>query len=279
MQAASGKATRAGVGLAYSVRGDGPETALLIQGLGARAADWGPSLPGALAERFRVVMFDNRGTGSSDKPREAWTLEDMAEDALAVLDAVGAERVHVLGVSMGGMIAQLVALDRADRVDRLVLLSTNAGGPSVVRPGPEVMSVFQPPRGTPPEEIMRHALALIGAPGWAASHPAEVEELVRISVEEPTPKYAFTAQLQALLSSDRSERIRNITCPTLVVHGDVDPLIPVDNGRLLAERIPDAQLEILPGVGHMAMWEAPAKLSQVVVDFLARRPASSTLNG
>jgi len=241
----------------------------MIQGLGARAADWGPALPGALAGHFRVVMFDNRGTGASDKPRQGWTLEDMAEDALAVLDAVGAPRAHVIGVSMGGMIAQLVALDHAERVARLVLLSTNAGGASVVRPGPEMMSVFQPPRGTPPDEIMRHALELISAPGWALSHPAEVEELVRISVELPTPKYAFTAQFQALLSSDRSERVRHIAQPTLVVHGDADRLIPVENAHLLAERIPGARLEILHGVGHMAMWEAPQELSQVVLDFLA----------
>ena len=261
MKSASGIARRAGVELAYSVEGGGPETMLLIQGLGARAADWGPAVPSALAERFRVVMFDNRGTGSSSRPREAWSLEDMAADAVAVLDAVGAERAHVLGVSMGGMIAELVALDSAERVERLVLLSTNAGGSSAIHPGPEMMSVLQPPRGTPPEEIMRHALELISAPGWAKSHPAEVEELVRISVEEPTPKYAFTAQLQALLASDRSERVRGIACPTLVVHGDADALIPVDNGRLLAERIPGAALEILEGVGHMAMWEAPERLS------------------
>jgi pimeloyl-ACP methyl ester carboxylesterase len=269
MQGASAKANRAGIELGYSVQGDGPETVLLIQGLGARAADWGPALPRALAERFRVVMFDNRGTGSSSRPREAWTLEDMALDALAVLDSVGAERAHVVGVSMGGMIAQLIALDHASRVERLVFLSTNAGGRSAVHPGPEMLSVFQPPRGTPPEQIMRHALELIGAPGWAASHPSEVEELVRLSVEQPTPKYAFSAQLQALLSSDRSERVRDIAQPTLVIHGDADRLIPVQNGRLLAERIPGARLAILDGVGHMAMWEAPERLSRVVVDFLA----------
>jgi len=268
VQSASGKARRAGAELAYSVQGNGTETVLLIQGLGARAADWGPALPRALAERFRVVLFDNRGTGSSDKPREAWTLDDMTLDALAVLDAVGAERAHVIGVSMGGMIAQLVALDHAARIERLVLLSTNAGGRSAVHPGPEMLSVFQPPRGTPPEQIMRHALELIGAPGWAASHPSEVEELVRLSLEQPTPKYAFSAQLQALLASDRSERVRDIAQPTLVVHGDADRLIPVQNGRLLAERIPGARLEILDGIGHMAMWEAPGKLCRVVLDFL-----------
>lgn len=269
MQGASGKAEHAGIELSYSVQGDGPETVLLIQGLGARAADWGPELPGALAERFRVVTFDNRGTGSSDKPRDAWSLEDMAADAMAVLDAAGGERAHVVGVSMGGMIAQLVALDHAERVDRVVLLSTHAGGPDVVQPGPEMMRVFQPPRGTPPEEIMRTALELIGAPGWAEAHPAKVEELMRIASEEPTPKYSFGAQLQALLSSDRSARVRNIAQPTLVVHGDADPLIPVDNGRVLADRIPGARLEILEGVGHMAMWEAPQRLCRVVLDFLA----------
>ncbi len=262
-------AKRAGVELAYTIQGQAAETLLCIQGLGARAADWGAELPAALAAHFRVVTFDNRGTGGSSKPREAWSLEDMAADALAVLDAVGAERAHVLGVSMGGMIAQLFALDHAERVERLVLLSTSFGGPSAVRPGPEMSRVLMPPRDTPPEQIMRNALELISAPGWAESHPDAVEELVRLSVEQPTPKYAFSAQLQALLSSDRSERVRHIEQPTLVVHGDADRLIPVENAHLLAERIPAARLEILEGVGHMAMWEAPQKLSEVVLDFLA----------
>jgi pimeloyl-ACP methyl ester carboxylesterase len=261
----------------YSVEGSGDETILLVMGLGARSADWGRDFPERLSERYRVVRFDNRGTGgsavgdspgSSDKPAEAWTLEDMAEDAVAVLDAVGVERAHVLGISMGGMISQLVALGHPERVNRLVLLSTNFGGPGIVRPNAELISLlYSPPRGTSPEEIVRLALQMITAPGFAEANQELIDELVEYARLQPTPKMVFATQLQAILSSDRSERVRDIRAPTLVIHGDMDPLIPYENGVRLAERIPGARLETLRGVGHVPSFEAPAELAKLVLDF------------
>ncbi len=267
MTSVEGFARSGDVELWYRVEGEGPDAVLLIMGLGGRVADWG-SLPGTLAQRFRVVVFDNRGSGRSTKPPAGWTLDDMARDAVAVLDAVGIERAHVAGVSMGGMIAQLVALDHAARVRRLVLMSTNFGGPGIVRPGPEIVGIFQPPRGTPPDQITRDAMRLISAPGFAEQNPQIIDTLVELALAEPTPKAMFMAQLQAILGSDRSARVRDIAAPTLIVHGDQDRLIPVGNGRLLAERIPGAALEILPGVGHMPMWEAPTALAGALQHFL-----------
>jgi 3-oxoadipate enol-lactonase len=262
--------TRVGeIELSYSVSGKGESTVLLVMGLGGRAADWGTHLPEILARSHRVVTFDNRGTGASSKPKAHWTLDDMANDAITVLDAVGAERAHVVGISMGGMIAQLIALDHAARLDRLVLLSTHSGGPDVVYPSGEVAAVFSADPGTPVDVMMTRAMRLISAPGFAERSPKAIEELVRLAVLQPTPWRAFMAQLQAIVGSDRSTRLSKITAPTLIVHGDLDPLIPYPNGVALSKLIPNSTLVTLEGCGHLPMWEAPEELGRVVGDFLS----------
>ena len=261
-------ATSRDLSIAYGVHGQGPQTLLLVTGLGGRSSDWGEPFVQALARRRRVITFDNRGTGASSKPPGWWTLEDMASDANAVLDAVHARRVDVLGHSMGGMIAQLLALDHPERVRRLVLVATNFGGSEIVPPAPEIAAVLQPPRGTPLDEVVRSGMRRITGPGFADAHPEKIERLVQNAVSQPTPKAAFSAQLSALLSSDRSRRVEKIDAPTLVVHGDSDPLIPLPNGVALSERIPGARLEVLKGVGHMPSWEATERLTQLVEEFL-----------
>jgi pimeloyl-ACP methyl ester carboxylesterase len=170
---------------------------------------------------------------------------------------------------MGGMIAQLCALDHPERVSKLVLVGTHFGGASVVHPKPEIAAVLQPSRGTPFDEITRTALQLITAPGFAAHNPELIERFVARAVAAPTRKAAFSAQLAALLSSDRSRRVHSLRMPTLVVHGELDPLIPVDNGIALARSIPGARLEILRGVGHLPNLEAPARMAGLVNDFLS----------
>ena len=255
--------------LSYSVSGSGPSTVLLIMGLGGRAADWGTDFPEMLARRHRVVTFDNRGTGASSKPKESWSLDDMAKDAVAVLDAVGAERAHVVGISMGGMISQLIALDHAARVERLVLMATHFGGEGVVFPSSELAGILAPAQGMAVDEVMRTTMSLITAPGWAKAHPEAIEELVGYAVKQPTPKRAFMAQLQAIIESDRSKRVSNIAAPTLIVHGDFDPLIPYPNGLALAKQIPNSKLVTLKGCGHMPMWEATEELGRIVGEFLS----------
>jgi pimeloyl-ACP methyl ester carboxylesterase len=262
--------TRVGeIELSYSVSGKGQSTVLLVMGLGGRAADWGTRFPEILARRHRVVTFDNRGTGASSKPKAHWTLDDMARDAIAVLDAVEAERAHVVGISMGGMIAQLIGLDHATRLDRLVLMSTHAGGPDVIYPSGEVASVFSTDPGTPVDVMMTRAMRLISAPGFAERSPEVIAELVRLAVLQPTPWRAFMAQLQAIIESNRSERLSKITAPTLIVHGDLDPLIPYPNGVALSKLIPKSTLVTLEGCGHLPMWEVVDELGRVVDDFLS----------
>ncbi len=244
------------------------DTVLLINGLGGCSKRWGDRYPALLGERFRVVRFDNRGTGASSKPSDAFTLEDMAVDATAVLDAVGVERAHVVGVSMGGMISQLVALEHAKRVNKLILMSTHHGGPNIHQPTEAAQAVFMPPAGLGVEEVTRQAMTAFVAPGFADRQPEVIDRLVEIAVESPTPYGAFMAQLQAILASDRTERLKDVDRDTLVVHGDEDPLVPIGNGRQIHERIPGSKLHVLNGCGHLPMWEMPEALAKTTLEFL-----------
>jgi pimeloyl-ACP methyl ester carboxylesterase len=261
------------VELAYSVEGRGDETILLITGLSWRAADWGSQVPRALGERYRVVRLDNRGTGASSVAAQAFTLDDMADDAVAVLDAVGAATAHVVGISMGGMITQLMALNHPDRIGKLALLATNHGGPNVVPPTSEAMQMFDPgaflSRGRDPATMMEYQLDVICAPGYRERTPKLLDIMVQNVRAQPTSPNGFVGQLQAILTSNREERLPDIDRPTLVIHGKDDPLVPPENGRRLAERIPGAQLELYDDCGHVIPLEQPDRLAASLLEFFA----------
>jgi pimeloyl-ACP methyl ester carboxylesterase len=263
--------TRVGdVNLAWYERGTGSPV-LCIMGLGGRASDWNERFMAGLAPHHRLVTFDNRGTGRSDRPEETYTLEQMADEAVGVLHAAGLDRAHVMGTSMGGMIAQLLALRHPEVVDRLVLLCTHMGGPSVTPPTPAAMAIFTADRALPADELVRRSMTAITAPGFAARHPEAIKGLVALARAQPTPPATFMRQMQAIMTSDRSDRLGAIAAPTLVVHGTEDPLVPTANGAALARAIPGARHVEIPGCGHMMSWEVPDALAEIVGEFLAAR--------
>jgi 3-oxoadipate enol-lactonase len=254
----------------FTVEGRGPATLLMLMGLGGSAAEWGPGFAESLAERFRVVLVDNRGVPPSANRASSFTMGDMAADAVAVLDAIDVRRAHVMGLSMGGMIAQQVALDRPERVDQLVLVSTHFGGRELAPMQPRAEALFAPPPpGTTVEALFRDAFARMTAPGFAELHPELAERFARARLEHRVPMELFALQLQAILVSDRSQAVTSLRVPTLVIHGLDDPLIVVENGRNLARRIPNARLEELPGCGHLPNWECPERAVELMTGFLA----------
>lgn len=270
MRIEKGVAHGDGVELAWEARGEGGTPLLLIMGLGGRAADWGERFFDALARTRRTIRFDNRGTGASSKPSPPYSMAQMTNDALRVLDATGIARAHVMGLSMGGMIAQRLAIDHAARVDRLVLLSTHAGGVHVVPPAPEIMATFQSPSiGISAREIVAVRVRAITGPRFAEAHADAIDAIVGIALAQPTPMLVIGAQMGAILEDDRSARLPSIVAPTLVVHGDCDRLIPIDNGRAIAAAVPGARLHVLEGCGHLAPWEATDALVELVSKFLA----------
>jgi pimeloyl-ACP methyl ester carboxylesterase len=262
-------ATNGDVRLAYDVRGEG-DPLLLVQGLGYARWGWDPIVD-LLAERFTVVQFDNRGIGASDVPRGPYSAEVMAQDAAAVLDAAGLERAHVVGASLGGIVAQQLALEAPERVDRLVLACTTPGTRGFAMPDRTVRLFVELPR-LAPQEGLRRAIENALADETVERRPELVDDLLARRLADPPDLAGWRGQAAAGMSFDVLDRLGEIHAPTLVVHGTADNVVDYRNGELLAERIPGARLETFAGTGHLFFWEEPERFAQIVSSFL-REPA------
>jgi 3-oxoadipate enol-lactonase len=226
------------------------EPVLLVMGLGMNATGWWRTVP-VLAERFRVIAFDNRGVGRSPRPPGPYTAAQLADDAVAVLDAAGERSAHVYGISLGGMIAQEIALRHPGRVRSLVLGATTPGGPKSVPAAPEVQAFARLREQLPAEIAVWASVPINYGPATRRGHgdriAADIAQRLRYPIE-PEP---YAAQLAAALGHDTYDRLADIKARTLVVHGDADVLVPSGNGDILADRIPGAELQVLPGAGHL----------------------------
>ena len=231
---------------------------LLIHGLGYARWGWEPVLE-PLARAFDVILFDNRGIGESDAPPGPYTVPELAADALQVLDEAEVERAHVLGTSLGGMIAQELALSAPERVDRLVLVCTTPGGTESF-PMPE-RTVQLLTSGATLRQFVENALA---------DRPdAElVERILRHREATEQPLEAWSAQAAAGATFDALDRIPRIEARTLILHGTEDAVVDSRNSALLGLRIPNARVEVLPGGGHLFFWEQPERFVELVTEFL-----------
>jgi 3-oxoadipate enol-lactonase len=235
---------------------------LLVMGLGYGRWGWEP-LVGPLAERYRVVWYDNRGIGDSDKPEGPYTAAQMAEDAAQVLDERGIERAHVVGTSLGGMIAQELALAHPERVAKLALLCTTAGGPDAFPMPEQTVRLFAEAPSLPPEVALRRFVEN------AVSDRGEVlERLYARRLANPPDPAGWLAQAAAGTTFDGSARVGEISRETLVLTGDEDNVIDWRNSERLAEQIPDARLEVFPGTGHLFFWERPGEVAAALTEFL-----------
>ncbi len=241
--------------------GEGPPL-LLIQGLGYGRWGWDPIVPG-LAVHHRVVCFDNRGIGESDKPAGPYTAAQMAGDALQVLDEAGIARAHVLGASLGGMIAQELVAAAPERVEKLVLCCTTPGGPTAV-PMPEVtMRLFAEAPSLAPEVAMRRFIEN----ALGAEPPVElVDDLLARRVANPPDPAGWQAQAAAGMGFQGVEA--EITAPTLILGGTADNVVDHRNADVLAARIPGARVELFEGAGHLFFWEEPAASVRIITEFL-----------
>ena len=237
---------------------------VLIQGMGLDRQGWGPVL-GKLRRHFRLVLVDNRGLGQSDRPAGSFTVADMAGDVVAVLDAAGIRRAHVLGASLGGMAAQELAIRHAERVDGLVLACTTPGWPFAY-PMPAASVRLLAATARMPAEAARHRHtenALATRPG----RPDLVRRLLEVQGSRPTDSAALSAQTFAG-ARYASRPLARIRACTLVLHGGADAVVDPRNGRLLAARIPGARLVTFPGLGHLLFWEDPDGFAATVASFL-----------
>ena len=251
-----------GAKLYWDEQGQG-EPVLMINGLTYPSYMWHRTRP-ALNARFRTVAFDNRGIGQSEVPPGPYPIPLMASDAAAVLDAAGIESAHVLGYSMGGMIAQEFALKYPKRVCSLVLAATHAGGPEAVRAEPKVREILSSVELTP-DQASEAIQPFIYDP---RTPQQRIDEDMAIRRKWfPTPEGRL-AQLQGILTFDAYNRIAQIAVPTLVIHGEGDKLVPTENGRMLAQRIPGAKLVILNHASHIFWTDQTDAAHRAVMEFL-----------
>lgn len=257
-----------GIDLYYEVHGKG-EPLLLIMGLSLTSKSWFRTIP-ALSEHYKVIVFDNRGVGLSGKPDTPYSIKLMAEDANSVLDAAGVESAHVYGISMGGMIAQRLALKYPERIRSLILGCTTAGGDNHVQPSPDV-SMMMVSRGSSPatpEEMAWATAPILYSQSFLDKHKDLVAEDVQRRIEIPVLPYAYMLQLQACLGHDTSNEINQIKVSTLVLHGNEDRLVPYENGVALAAKIPNAEFLTVQGAGHIYVSEANDLVNAKVLGFL-----------
>jgi pimeloyl-ACP methyl ester carboxylesterase len=264
-----------GIDIEYDEFGDrGAPAMLLIMGLGGQMIWWDAELCRRLAGRgYRVIRFDNRDIGLSTKLDAAcpdpapllfqalsgkpveppYTLRDMAADAVGVLDALGIAEAHVVGASMGGMIAQRMAIHFPERVRTLVSIMSTTGNPTLPPGDPQVMALLTAPRPTDPQQAIQFAVGI-----WRALHgpgfPFDEERVRKLVIESALRSSHLLGQPRQLLAiladGDRRPELRKLRVPTLVIHGDADPLVPITGGRDTAENIPGARLVAIEGMGH-----------------------------
>jgi len=256
-----------GLKIYYEVHGGG-EPLVMIMGLGANLDWWGPDLIERLARRYRLLLFDNRGAGRTEKPAARYSIRMFADDTAALMDAVGIPRAHVLGVSMGGMIAQELALQHPQRVERLILACTSCGGFRSAPPSLKALAWLLD-RRAPPEVVKERQLRLLFPERFLAGHRDEIEAYWRRAGRWPIPPAAFRRQFGAILRFNACGRLSRIQAPTLIMTGDEDILVPPRNAEILAARIPRARLEIFPGGGHGFIAQFPDRFCEVVEDFLS----------
>jgi 3-oxoadipate enol-lactonase len=258
----------AGTDLYYERRGEG-EPLLLIQGLGGNSLHWGEGFLGGLEDGFELILFDNRGAGRSGPLEGEHTIADLAGDALGLLDALEIDSAHVVGISMGGMVAQEIVLSAPERVRTLTLGCTFPGGPDATMTDMAVVGMLAEAVLSGDEErTLRVGYdVMIGAE--YGEQEGAYELYAELARQHRAPVPVLMAQLSAIMGHDTSERLGEIAAPTLVIHGTEDRLMDVTNGELIAKLIPGARLELLEGSGHMFFWEQPQRSAQLVREHAA----------
>jgi pimeloyl-ACP methyl ester carboxylesterase len=257
------KVEMAGLELNYE-RGGSGEPLLLIQGMSANHRAWGRPFRSLLEEQFEVIVFDNRGMGLSSPVNGGFSIADMAADTLGLLDALELESAHVLGISMGGMIAQELALGHPERVRSLTLGCTYCGGEGSQLMDPaDFQGLAEAWSSGDQDQVFRAMYELNLSPGFRADE-SHYAAFTAMAGELPAPRETIGFQLQAIMAHDTSARLPRLTVPTLVIHGTVDRVLGVANGRQIASLVPGSRLEIFDEVGHMFWWEQTERAAGLI---------------
>ena len=260
--------------LYYEIQGDG-EPLILIPGLGTGAWLWFKQVP-AFAGSFRTIIFDPHGVERSDKTNEAFTIRTLAETVADLLDRLGIERAHILGASLGGFVAQEFVLLFPQKTMSLVLCCTSAGGARHVPPPASVLEAYASNFHLSRNQRIRENLLLSFGPRYVAEHAEEVEQVLEMRLANFVPENVYMNQVRAGQAFDLDAQISRIEALTLIITGDADTIVPVENSYHLAAAIPRAQLIIVPGGSHMFFIEQATRFNSAVTVFLNHVHSSQT---
>ncbi|RJP80555.1 MAG: alpha/beta fold hydrolase [Candidatus Zixiibacteriota bacterium] len=259
-----------GCNIYYEIHGKG-NPLVMIMGLRRNIEWWYRQIP-ALSQHFQVIAFDNRGAGRSDKPEMDYSIRLFADDTAALMDALEIDRAHILGISMGGYIAQELAINYPQKVLDLVLGCTSAGGATAVSMSAERQKKFTANEGLTPEQILQKDMDIFFSDAFVKNNPAAVEEFKVISMRYYQPAHAFERQFAACMKHDTGARLDQVRQPALIMTGDDDPLVPPQNSMILKELLPNSKLSIFPKGRHIFCVEFADRFNREVIDFF--KPSS-----
>jgi 3-oxoadipate enol-lactonase len=257
--------------LHYNIHGEG-EPLLLIMGYGSSSANLLPEYVAGFTRTFRVITFDNRGTGQSDRFDGPTSIVEMADDAAGLLDALGIGRAHVMGTSMGGYIAQELALRHPEKIAGLALGCTTCGPPFRIAPSSEVLAMITPDAGAglDAREALRRAWPTQYTPEFIAASRDFLESVIDRVLAHPTPVATRARQMEAIRAWKGShDRLRTMTAPTLIITGEHDVLIVPENARILHQRIVGSRLHMIKDAAHVFHHSHPEETVRVVTEFLS----------
>ena len=260
----------ADINIYYELRGDG-EPLVLIMGLGGGSSMWWKQVD-YFSAGFHVITFDSRGVGRSDKPDTPYSMGMLVDDAAGLMKELGIAPAHVYGVSTGGMVAQELALRHPDLVSTLILGATTCGGPHAVMADQETLQRLFSIMTLSADEAVKVSTSVTFSISFIQRQPEKIKEWVIKGAESPPSRVGFKRQAEAVAGFGTYDRLPQIKVPTLVLAGTADQLIPAENSRILASRIPNAKLVLFDGAGHGYLWEAEEEANGVASDFLRQHP-------
>ena len=271
-----------GINIYYETHGsENTQPLLLINGFGGVCQDWGPLIP-TLSGDFFVIIYDNRGAGKSDKPKPPYSMEMLAADAVGLLDWLNLETTGVFGVSMGGMIAQHLALGFPHRIEKLILGCTTCGRLTIFRQraeNPTQTLEFLKPLPYEPEKkraVVEGRIRTLFSQAFLESHAKELQDFVLNVLKSDQSVKGYWGQLAAILEHNLCAQLSQVAVPTLILHGTADSLVPLEEGLNLAERIPQARFIAFEGAGHLFYLEQPNRTKVIITRFFRTEPSNSS---
>jgi pimeloyl-ACP methyl ester carboxylesterase len=254
------------VNIYYEIIGQG-EPLVMIRGISSNADHWYEQVP-VLSQKYQLLVFDNRGIARSSDPGGSFSTRNMAADTVGLMEAVGIKKAHVMGYSMGGMIAQEMALAYPEKVNGLILVATDCGISLRVKAKPEFFRLFSEMIRLGTNEAKKAAAGCLFAKQTFETRPDIIERYSEVSLRFPASQKTLGRQWTAIAQHDACNRLAKISSPTLVITGSEDELIPPQNAKVMAQRIPGAQMISIDGSGHLFLIEQPEAFNEAVIGFL-----------